>query len=102
VQIGNATAANTLVTTATGAVNAQAAVESIQKDPVALAAATKAVESEWFALEQAAESSRDAARKFSVEYAANHNVRTVVFNLTFLEFLSLLLVLSRWPAGWPC
>lgn len=52
-----------IVTKATGTVNAQAAVEAIQKDPVQLAAATKAVEAQWFELMPADGGGIDGARK---------------------------------------
>lgn len=58
-----------IVTKATGAVNAQAAVEAIQKDPVQLAAATKAVESNWFALAPADGGGIEGARKAAEAYA---------------------------------
>ncbi|MBK6786391.1 MAG: hypothetical protein IPG77_01695, partial [Betaproteobacteria bacterium] len=48
--VAAASAVMDIVTQATGSVNAQAAVEAIQKDPAQLAAATKAVESNWFQL----------------------------------------------------
>ena len=48
--VAAASAVLDIVTQATGSVNAQAAVEAIQKDPAQLAAATKAVESNWFQL----------------------------------------------------
>ena len=94
-----ATAILDVVQKATGAVNAQEAVERMQSDPAALSAATKAVEDEWFKLHQAAEASTQAARDFSVVYAQTHNVRTVLGNLTFLEVLSLLLIVTTLTGG---
>jgi hypothetical protein len=88
-----------IVQNATQAVNAQEAVEKVKSDPVAKAAAEKAIEDNWFKLHQASEESTEKARKFSVEYAQNHNVRTVLGRLTFLELLSLLLVISTLAGG---
>ena len=48
--VAAASAVLDIVTQATGSVNAQAAVEKLQTDPAAVAAATKAVESNWFTL----------------------------------------------------
>jgi fatty-acid desaturase len=82
-----------------GAVNAQAAVEAIQSDPAARKAAAEAVEREWFALHKAAEDSIATARTYAVAYAENTAVRTVLGRLTFLEMLSLLLVVSTLAGG---
>lgn len=88
-----------IVTKAVGAVNAQAAVDVMRNDPAALAAATKAVEANWFEIHKADEESRTAARDFGARYAANHEVRVVVGQLTFLELLSLILVVCTLGAG---
>jgi len=97
--VAAASAVIDIVTQATGAVNAQAAVEAIKTDPTALAAATKAVESNWFELHKATEESVAAARLFNKSYVENMNVRTVAWNFTFLEVLSLILVLSTLSGG---
>ena len=61
-----------IVTKATGAVNAQAAVEAIQKDPVQLAAATKAVEANWFELMPADGGGIEGARRADAAAVASH------------------------------
>ena len=88
-----------VVTSATKTVNAQAAIEAIKSDPVAKQQAEQAIEDNWFKLHQASEVSIGKAREFSVAYAQNHNVRTVLGRLTFLELLSLLLVVSTLAGG---
>lgn len=98
--VAAATAVLDIVTKAVpNAQNAQAAVEEIQKNPEALALATKAIEDNWFALHKASEESILAARQFAVSYAQNQQVRTVVGKLTFLELLSLFLVISTLAGG---
>ena len=67
--VAAATAVMDIVTKATGTVNAQAAVEAIQKDPAQLAAATKAVEASWFELAPADGGGIEGARKASEAYA---------------------------------
>lgn len=52
-----------IVQSATGAVNAQEAVERIKADPAALAAATKAVEAHWFELAESGGGGIEGARK---------------------------------------
>lgn len=52
-----------VVTAATGAVNAQDAAEKIKADPVARAAAEKAVESIWYELTEAGGGGVEGARK---------------------------------------
>lgn len=88
-----------IVQAATGAVNAQDAAERIRSDPTALAAATRAVEAHWFDIHKAAEDSAAAARQFNVDYAKDRNVRVVAGQFTFLELLSLLLVLASLGGG---
>jgi hypothetical protein len=61
--VAAASAVMDIVTSATGAVNAQAAVEKMQADPAAVAAATKAVESRWFELAEGGGGGIDGARK---------------------------------------
>ncbi len=78
-----------VVVAATSAPNLQGAVEAMERDPAALAAAQDAVRREWFAL---GERSVADARKYAVEYAQAKDVRTVVGRLTFLELLSLVLL----------
>ena len=99
----NVAAATTILDIVTkavpGAANAQAAVEAIQADPVARKAAAEAVEREWFALHKAVEDSVTSARAYAIQYAENANVRTVIGKLTFLEMLSLLLVVSTLAGG---
>jgi lysozyme len=97
--VAAATTVMEIVQTATGAANAQAAVEAIVANPAVREQATQAVEAQWFQLHQAAEASTEKAREFSVTYAQTHNVRTVLGNLTFLEVLSLLLVVSTLAGG---
>lgn len=98
--VAAATAVLDIVTKAVpNAQNAQAAVEEIQKNPEALALATKAIETNWFELHKASEESITAARQFAVSYAQNHEVRTVLGKLTFLEVLSLFLVVSTLSGG---
>lgn len=67
--VAAASAVLDIVTQATGSVNAQAAVEAIQKDPAQLAAATKAVESNWFTLAPADGGGVEGARKAAEAYA---------------------------------
>lgn len=70
--VAAASAVLDIVTQATGSVNAQAAVEAIQKDPAQLAAATKAVESNWFTLTPADGGGIAGARKADAAAVASH------------------------------
>jgi muramidase (phage lysozyme) len=79
---------------ATGAASAEEACEAVQT-PGGRDAFQKAVFEQWFKLQQAAEKSTADARKYAIEYAQTKNVRTLFgkwFSITFLEFLSLVLV----------
>ena len=67
--VAAASAVMDIVTQATGSVNAQAAVEKLQTDPAAVAAATKAVESNWFQLAPADGGGVEGARKAAESYA---------------------------------
>lgn len=67
--VAAASAVMDIVTQATGSVNAQAAVEKLQTDPAAVAAATKAVESNWFQLAPADGGGVEGARKAAEAYA---------------------------------
>ena len=67
--VAAASAVLEIVTQATGSVNAQAAVEKLQTDPAAVAAATKAVESNWFQLAPADGGGVEGARKAAEAYA---------------------------------
>jgi hypothetical protein len=94
-----AVAALDIATKTTGAVNAQAAAEKVAADPSAKAAVAQAVDDNWAALHKMGEDSIAAARQFAVAYASNNDVRTVIGGLTFLEVMSLLLVVSTLAGG---
>ena len=68
--VAAASAVMEIVTSATGAVNAQEAVERIQTDPVARETATKAIEAQWLALTEAGGGGIDGARKADKEAMA--------------------------------
>ncbi|MBP6676780.1 MAG: hypothetical protein KAY54_03690 [Burkholderiaceae bacterium] len=70
--VATASAVLDIVTQATGSVNAQAAVEAIKADPTQLAAATKAVESNWFQLAPADGGGIEGARKADAAAVASH------------------------------
>lgn len=57
------------VRSATGAINAQEAVERLAKDPAAVAAATRAIDGIWYELTEAGGGGIDGARKAALEYA---------------------------------
>jgi muramidase (phage lysozyme) len=63
-----------IVTKATGAVNAQEAVEKMRADPAVAAAAAKAVEARWFELVPADGGGIDGARKADAALIANGTV----------------------------
>lgn len=58
------------VTKATGAVNAQQAVERLASDPAAVQAATKAIDSVWYELTEAGGGGIDGARKADAAYSS--------------------------------
>lgn len=87
-----------IVQTATSATNAQAAVEKIQADPAALAAATKAVESHWFELVEGGGGGIDGARKADAAASASGDllhspslwIACLILPLVYLLVLSLI------------
>lgn len=90
-----------LVVAATGAPNAQGAVEIVQTKPAVREAVDKAVQASYFELLDASEKSTSAARDFNLQYAQLKDVRTVVGRFTFIEFLTLvLLAISGGLTGW--
>lgn len=77
--VAAATAVMDIVQKATGTVNAQAAVEAIKADPEQLAAATKAVESNWFQLVPADGGGIEGARKADAAFSGNDMLRSPSF-----------------------
>ena len=77
--VAAASAVLDIVTQATGSVNAQAAVEAIQKDPAQLAAATKAVESNWFQLAPADGGGIAGARQADAAMSGNDMMHSPSF-----------------------
>ena len=68
--VAAATSVMQIVQDATGARNAQEAVEMIQSDPQALQAATKAVQDGWYTLTEAGGGGIDGARKADAAFIA--------------------------------
>lgn len=83
---------------AVGAKNAQEVVEAMQ-DPAKVQAARDAIDANWAKIHQAAEESMAAARDFGLRYSQQKDVRIVAGNMTFLELLTLLLVLVGMGGG---
>lgn len=77
--VAAATAVLDIVTQATGSVNAQAAVEKLQTDPAAVAAATKAVESNWFTLAPADGGGIAGARQADAAMSGNDMMHSPSF-----------------------
>ena len=88
-----------IVTKATGAVNAQAAVEAIKTDPVQLAAATKAIESSWLQLAEAGGGGIAAARAADAATMASMGSWWRGFRSTSMWALLLLLPLPYAVTG---
>lgn len=87
-----------IVQSATGAVNAQEAVEKIKAEPAALAAATKAVEARWFELVEGGGGGIDGARKADAVVSASGDllhspsfwIACLILPLVYLLVLSLI------------
>ena len=77
--VAAASAVMDIVTQATGSVNAQAAVEKLQTDPAAVAAATKAVESNWFQLAPADGGGIAGARQADAAMSGNDMMHSPSF-----------------------
>ena len=77
--VAAASAVLDIVTQATGSVNAQAAVEKLQTDPAAVAAATKAVESNWFTLAPADGGGIAGARQADAAMSGNDMMHSPSF-----------------------
>ncbi len=83
------------VTSAVGAANAQEAVEKVQSDPTAKAAADKAVESVWYQITEGGGGGVDGARKADAAMADGSILKSPSFWIAlFLLPLVYLLVLS--------
>lgn len=78
-----------IVLAATGAPNAQAAVEAVQADPALATKTDDALRREYYELQRV---SIKEARQFAMDYAQVKDVRTVVGRLTFLELFTLIVV----------
>lgn len=97
----NAEAAKVVVEIAKGAVgarNEQELVEVLETQPEAAAQVREAIEANWFDIQKAAEQSVREARDHAMRYSQMKDVRTVVGNFTFIEFLTLVFLLSCWTA----
>lgn len=79
---------------ATGAINEQQMIETLERDPQSAAALRKAVEDNYFKLSEVGEKSVAAARDFMVSYSQMKDVRTVAGKLTFIELFSLMMVIA--------
>ncbi|MBK8106019.1 MAG: hypothetical protein IPK42_10760 [Betaproteobacteria bacterium] len=88
-----------IVTKATGAVNAQAAVEAIKTDPVQLAAATQAIESNWLQLAEAGGGGIAGARAADAVTMASNGPWWQVFRSTSMWAMLLLLPLPYAVTG---
>ena len=97
--VAGAAAVLDIVTKATGAVNAQAAVEAIKTDPVQLAAATKAIESNWLQLAEAGGGGIAGARAADAVTMASNGPWWQVFRSTSMWALLLLLPLPYAVTG---
>lgn len=82
----------------TGAQNEQAVMEIIQEDPDAAAAVREAVQADWFKIFKTHEESVDRAREHTATYSQMKDVRVVVGNFTFIEFLTLVFLVTCWSA----
>lgn len=81
---------------AVGARNEQDLADILRRDPAAATAVRQAVEANWFKIDEAAEKSINAARAFNAERERGpgaQDVRLVLWGLTFIELLSLVLIL---------
>jgi len=87
-----------VVTEALGASNAQEASERIESDPQAVEVARAAVRAQWFEIQEAEEKSRTLAREHAMTYSQMKDVRTVAGNFTFIEFLTLVFLVTCWVA----
>lgn len=87
-----------VVTEALGASNAQEAAERIETDPAAVEVARAAVREQWFEIQEVNEKSRAIAREHAMVYSQMKDVRTVVGRFTFIEFLTLVFLLTCWTA----
>jgi hypothetical protein len=76
------------------AVNEQELIEKLESDPAAAAAVREAIEKQWFKIHEAGEKSVAVAREFAVSYSQMKDVRTVAGRFTFIELLSLMLVVA--------
>lgn len=85
--------------TAIGASNEQDLVQRLNDDPTAREAVRQAVEAQWFKIHEAAEKSTAAAREFAMAYAQTKDVRLVLWNMTFLELLTLVFVIVGTSGG---
>ena len=95
-----ATIAVGVVRDALGARNEQEIVEAIEQRPAEVVPViAAAIEENWFQLHEASEKSIAQARQFAVSYAQQKDLRTVVGNLTFIELLSLIMLLSSLLGG---
>lgn len=96
----NATAVQLVVDTvktAIGAKNEQEVVERLQ-DKATAQVARQAIEENYFQIHQAIEQSRQSARDYAITSAQAQGVRTVFYNFTFVEFLTLVFLGSCWAA----
>jgi putative chitinase len=84
---------------ALGAQNEQEIVERLANDPQAATVVSQALEANWYQLHEAAEKSVAAARVHAATYSQMKDVRTVVGGFTFIEMLSLILVISSLVGG---
>lgn len=94
------------VKSATGAVNAQDAVERLRADPVAVQAATKAIDGIWFDLTEAGGGGVDGARKADrAATAAGDMLHSPSFWVTLallpLVYLVVGSVVGLWGEKWP-
>lgn len=97
--VAAATLAVDVVKQALGVPNEQALVEKIQADPEAVAVAQQAVEENWYRLHEASEKSIAAAREHAARYSQMKDVRTVAGSFTFIELLSLIMVVPTLLGG---
>lgn len=95
-----------IVQAATGAPNAQAAVEAIRADPAQLQAATQAIEDRWYELTEAGGGGIDGARKADAAVRASGDMLHspsfwVTLALLPLVYMVVGSVVGLWGGAWP-
>ncbi len=91
----NAAAAQMVVDVVKSAIkapNEQAVIEKIQSDPTVIPVIQQAVQDNFMSIHQALEQAKAAQREFVMAYSKDKDVRTVLWNMTYIEILALFFV----------